>query len=83
MAEKKTIDLSTAIPASAKSAIITFKCSSPTSKALLHRFDGDQSPAVLHGPSGQLEVNVAQGRKLFLEQLDAADWELGVSGYSF
>jgi hypothetical protein len=82
MADKSTVNLESAIPPNAITAKITYK-SSPGAKALLHRFDGDQSPAVLIGPSGQIEVNVSQTRKLYLERLDGADWDIGCCGYRF
>ncbi|MFL9987234.1 hypothetical protein [Paraburkholderia sediminicola] len=80
MTEKLVVDLESAIPLSAITAIIEYK-TIPSAKALLHRFEGDQSPVVLNGPSGTVEVNVSQSRKLYLERLDPADWEIGCSGY--
>jgi hypothetical protein len=82
MTEKLLVNLETAIPLSAIAATIAYK-STMGAKALLHRFEGDQTPIVLTGPSGEVEVNVAQGRRLYLERLDGADWEVGCSGYRF
>ncbi|WP_144156183.1 hypothetical protein [Paraburkholderia sp. BCC1885] len=82
MTNKLEFNLESAIPPNAITATITYK-SPPGAKALLYRFDGDQSPAVLNGPSGQFEVNVSQSRKLYLERLDGADWEVGCNGYRF
>jgi len=75
MTNKLQVNLESAIPENAVTATITCK-STPGAKALLHRFDVDQSPAVLNGLGGQIEVNVSQNRKLYLERLDGADWDL-------
>ncbi|MFL9859466.1 hypothetical protein PQR72_27665 [Paraburkholderia madseniana] len=75
MTNKMTIDLGSVIPLSAIKVIIDYQ-TVPGAKALLHRFEGDQNPVVLKGPSGTVEVNVSQSRKLYLERLDAADWAI-------
>jgi len=80
MAEKLVIDLTSLIPLNAVAVTIEYKTTSGA-KALLHRFEGDQSPVVLNGPGGTVEVNVPQSRKLYLERLDAADWDIGCYGY--
>jgi hypothetical protein len=82
MSDKLTVDLESAIPPNAITATIEYK-TTPGAKALLHRFEGDQNPAVLNGPSGQIEVNVSQSRKLYLEKLDAAGWDIICAGYRF
>jgi hypothetical protein len=82
MTAKETVNLESAIPPNAVTATIEYKTTNGA-KALLHRFDGDQSSVVLSGPAGKVEINVSQSRKLFLERLDSASWEIGCSGYRF
>ncbi|RQM44738.1 hypothetical protein EHZ19_26920 [Paraburkholderia bannensis] len=83
MAKKTEFSLTGHIPPNAKSVTIAFSSTNASAKALLHRFSGDASPAVLHGPKGNIDVSVGDGRTLTLETLDDADWEIGVAGYSF
>lgn len=82
MTERLEIELASVIPPNAISATIEYKTTSGA-KALLHRYEGDQSPFVLNGPTGKVEINVPESRKLFLERLDSADWEIGCSGFRF
>ncbi|WP_145956452.1 hypothetical protein [Burkholderia pseudomallei] len=82
MTDKFVLDLESSIPPNALAATIEYKTQAGA-QALLHRFDGDQYPIVLRGPSGTIEVSVSQSRKLYLERLDGADWEIGCSGYRF
>lgn len=81
MSEKLVIDLSKLVPPNGVSATIKFM-TTEGAKALLHRFDGDLSPVTLHGPSGTVDVNISDSKKLFLERLDSADWEIACAGYS-
>lgn len=82
MAEKIPINLESVVPPNAKTAILAYTTKGPA-KALLHRFDGDQTPVVLNGPSGEIEINIPANRTVFLERLDIADWDVGCTGYGF
>lgn len=80
---KIEINLLGKVPPNATAITLAFKTSG-ASTALIHRYEGDNSPAVLKGPAGEIDLNVSQGTlKLYLEPLDGSSWELAVSGYSF
>lgn len=82
MADKLTIDLEALVPPNAITTTLSFTTSA-SATSLLHRYEGDQAPLVLKGPSGEVEINIPQNRKLYLERLDASDWEISCLGYSF
>lgn len=81
--KKDKIDLirGQGIPFSARTVSLAYKINS-TGKALIYRFEGDQTPMVLHEPEGKFDINIPEDQKIFIELLDDGTWEIIIAGWS-
>ncbi|KAE8753854.1 hypothetical protein FSO04_42825 [Paraburkholderia madseniana] len=80
MAEKVTIPI-TGLPANASSVVIRYRTDAGA-RARVYLFDDDQNPRTIHGPSGDIRLNVSLGRYFVLERLTSNEWAFQSIKYS-
>jgi len=59
MSERRKIDISEFVPPTAVRLAISYQVLPVSGTALLYRFKGDLTPAVLKGPGGHLSIELA------------------------
>lgn len=78
------VDLSRQVPPDADIAVIRYRTENGVrARAQIFKFEGDQSPKMIHGPCGVAKINVSAGKIIYLKHLDKVAWNVSYVDHRF